>query len=1072
MLEEAPTCITREGCGDNRHLVAKYSSAIKRDKALAEMCVVCKELSWRAVPARAWQSRQQHREPRSVEVENRNPFLALQDYQGTPRTEGVKGAQAAQKRKDLPGREKKLAKAPTIRRPALHLGSLNIRGKFEDKAHELEVHFKARKLDIVALQETRLHADKEVQMKGFKLLQPAKNDVQSDPSQGGGVAFLVALHLAAHCELLAQTASNQVWLRIGAGAGQAPLFVCNAYMPQATAGAESRREAWDNLSSDVTQHQRSGEVVVLGDLNARVSASLNGGHRVGAHLDALHNANGDELIQLLNGGSLVSLNGQKPPSKGDYWYTRQGPSGIKTMLDYVLVGDNLAAKSSFGVDYTDLDSDHYLIWATVEAPFQPILRRNQKAKRRFQLEKLVTNQADPEAAANAKSTYWKQLETKFAHWEPGSAPAQEGKSSCDLAVCDFVQLLHKALEDSVGSKSVSKRFTRGFYDKEVKESIAKRRSAHRIFTGTTAGSAEAAEAWNSYTLCRAESRKLVQHKKQQEFKRFVARIVAADRAGNAKLSWALLGRMKSTKASKAGATPVRRPDGTLATSIQDRLEAWALYQHQLDAPTEDPQFDGEFAAQVAKEVSIATQEGEGQCRQNPTAGFMFCKCLRCCELPPPGPQNLNADFTREEVEHAIQKLQNGKACGEDQLRNEMFKLGGGTMVTLLLKLFKYINDQGAVADDCRKATVVNLFKDGDPLDPSNYRGISLISCLGKLFLSIWAERITNHMENKLSDEQGGFRPHRSTIDQAFTLHEVLLRRRLEGKATFMYFVDFKKAFDTVWHHGLWKRLLDEGVNGRALQILQSLYSGIRQCVLVDGETTRHVPSYQGVRQGCPASPSLFNIFIDELVKELKKLQLGINVDSESLTALLYADDAALLADSAEDLQKLITAVDVYCRKWRMSLNLRKSEAMVIPMQVSNKSPSQVVEAMAIKLQVRGELVPLVSKFKYLGIWIQQDLGWDTHVAHNVAKAKNLHAVVSRALSAGCLPKAIKLMVWEAVVRARLEYGAEIVRLASKHVQILGAVQQLGTCTILRTRHAAKVCLKAYSRWSRGAMPRG
>ena len=157
-------------------------------------------------------------------------------------------------------------------------------------------------------------------------------------------------------------------------------------------------------------------------------------------------------------------------------------------------------------------------------------------------------------------------------------------------------------------------------------------------------------------------------------------------------------------------------------------------------------------------------------------------------------------------------------------------------------------------------------------------------------------------------------------------------------------MDFKKAFDTVWHHGLWKRLIDEGVNGRALHILQSLYSGIRQCVLVDGETTRHVPSYLGVRQGCPASPSLFNIFIDELVKELKKLQLGINVDSEWLTALLYADDDALLENSAEDLQKLITAVDVYCRKWRMSLNLRKSEAMVIPMQVSNKSPSQVVEA--------------------------------------------------------------------------------------------------------------------------------
>jgi hypothetical protein len=165
----------------------------------------------------------------------------------------------------------------------------------------------------------------------------------------------------------------------------------------------------------------------------------------------------------------------------------------------------------------------------------------------------------------------------------------------------------------------------------------------------------------------------------------------------------------------------------------------------------------------------------------------------------------------------------------------------------------------------------------------------------------------------MSEEQGGFRPLRSTIDQGFSLHEVLLRRRNAGKHTFLYFVDFKKAFDTVWHDGLWCRLHNAGIKGRPLKILQSLYSDIRQSVLVDDQQTEYIKASQGVRQGCPISPVLFSIFIEEMVHKLKEGGVGVKLDNQLMFALLYADDAVLLAESVEELQKMIEIVDGYCK---------------------------------------------------------------------------------------------------------------------------------------------------------------
>ena len=136
------------------------------------------------------------------------------------------------------------------------------------------------------------------------------------------------------------------------------------------------------------------------------------------------------------------------------------------------------------------------------------------------------------------------------------------------------------------------------------------------------------------------------------------------------------------------------------------------------------------------------------------------------------------------------------------------------------------------------------------------------------------------------------------------------------------------------------------------------------------------------------SPVLFSIFIEQMVRRLKQALVGIKLDAQLMFALLYADDAVLVAESAEDLQNLINIVDGYCRDWRMLLNLDKSKAMVVPKQVKNKTAAEVIKnEIKQAVTVHGVEVPFVNEYKYLGVWIQQDLGWKLHIAHKVSKAK-------------------------------------------------------------------------------------
>eukprot|EP00808_Paulinella_micropora_P003301 g68234.t1 len=312
--------------------------------------------------------------------------------------------------------------------------------------------------------------------------------------------------------------------------------------------------------------------------------------------------------------------------------------------------------------------------------------------------------------------------------------------------------------------------------------------------------------------------------------------------------------------------------------------------------------------------------------------------------------DLDGEFTLEELEECLEQAQFGKACGNDETRNEMFKCGGATMRQLLLRMFNFLRDIETTPDDWGMGTLVNLYKDGDPADLGNYRGIALMS------------------------------------------------------------------------YGLWERLWQSGIRGRAWRIIRDAYRGIRMRVLVDGCLTQPVPVSQGVRQGDPLSPVLFLIFIDALAEMLAERCKGLAYSPEGpatrrqLRSLLYADDIVMLAESPEELNAMIEVVRSFCDTWRIEINLAKSQVMEVhPRGVCRKAEGYYYGSKAIEV---------VKQYKYLGLMLTNTLSWDAHHERALAKARKGHVALARLFARREIPFAAKRAMWTTTTLSSLEYGAE------------------------------------------------
>eukprot|EP00732_Lithocolla_globosa_P001599 Lithocolla_globosa_v1_NODE_818_length_3236_cov_18.549026.p3 type:complete len:255 gc:universal NODE_818_length_3236_cov_18.549026:2343-3107(+) len=239
--------------------------------------------------------------------------------------------------------------------------------------------------------------------------------------------------------------------------------------------------------------------------------------------------------------------------------------------------------------------------------------------------------------------------------------------------------------------------------------------------------------------------------------------------------------------------------------------------------------------------------------------------------------------------------------------------------------------------------------------------------------------------------------------------------------TYAGFLDFSKAFDSVWREGLWKKLYEKGVKGKMLRMIQMWYEGSKTKVEWLGVETDWMDVEVGVKQGCVLSGLLFAVYVDDLFEYVEKVGKGAETERVGeeqwrlmVTALMYADDLTVVAENGEGLKKLVEAVMEWSRKWRMRLSEGKCEVVVFGVKGLEKPGGWEIGGMKIKEKTYA---------KNLGIEMDEMLTMDVFRKRILKKAGGMIWMTRRVVR--ILGEEAGMTAWRSFARSVLLYGNEV-----------------------------------------------
>jgi hypothetical protein len=357
----------------------------------------------------------------------------------------------------------------------------------------------------------------------------------------------------------------------------------------------------------------------------------------------------------------------------------------------------------------------------------------------------------------------------------------------------------------------------------------------------------------------------------------------------------------------------------------------------------------------------------------------------------------------------------------------------------LAHIFRLSIDSGVFPNKFKDTRVVPIFKTGSPLSPDNYRPIALVNSFSKILEKIVATSLFNHLDinELLYIHQYGFQRGKSTEHNLIHITNYIGQALNDGNWCIGVFLDLKKAFDTVQHDILLKKLAKFGINGNILDWFKSYLSGRKQCVDINGTLSDFKDILMSVLQGSSLGPILFLCFINDIHY------------STNLNLFLFADDSNALAQHA-NLHDLVSYVNVELQKlatWfkanKLVINADKTKYMIfhtknrkINLQnldiYFNFNDVGSIETPSLKFKLtrvfnggtKGN-----QTYKLLGVLFDEHLSFNEHVSYMQSKiAKSLY-ILNRSKNF-ITPKALKLLYFS-LVHCHLTYCPIIYSIANK-----------------------------------------
>ena len=348
---------------------------------------------------------------------------------------------------------------------------------------------------------------------------------------------------------------------------------------------------------------------------------------------------------------------------------------------------------------------------------------------------------------------------------------------------------------------------------------------------------------------------------------------------------------------------------------------------------------------------------------------------------------LDYEITEEELDDASGVLKNGKKCGIDMISYEMLKCIREFNPNLLLKVLNYVLHNTATAYEWFVSIIAPIHKKGPKMDPDNYRGISLISCLYKLLTAILNKRIAYFcLENGILDEaQLGFVMGNRCSDAHFILHNLTKDYcHIRGEKLYTCFVDFSKAFDCIPRDTLFERLRSKGITGKVFNLIKKIYMNEKCRIKIGGTLSDAFDANQGVRQGCILSPLLFNIFLSDLPKILNKQENNPAMigPEKKVSCILWADDLVMISESKEGLTNMLQDLASFSSSNGLKINVEKTKCMIF-----NKTGRHI----RCNIKCNDMMITSVREYKYLGFLITPSGELSTGIQN--LKSRAMYALV-------------------------------------------------------------------------------
>lgn len=375
--------------------------------------------------------------------------------------------------------------------------------------------------------------------------------------------------------------------------------------------------------------------------------------------------------------------------------------------------------------------------------------------------------------------------------------------------------------------------------------------------------------------------------------------------------------------------------------------------------------------------------------------------------------------TINEVEKIIENLKLNTSSGIDGINTKSIKCVKDLILDEITNCINKNLELGTFPDSLKIAKVSPIHKNGSKSDPGNYRPISVLPVLSKIFERVLYNRLDEHLgaQNFLYKQQYGFRPKSNTLSATVDLITKIKISIDKKQVALGIFVDLKKAFDTISHKLLLKKLNDIGVTGSALDMFKSYLSNRFQVVKINETQSSPRAVSFGIPQGSILGPLLFLIYINNIHEIGLKGDVSLYADDTALFYFGHSVDA-VMSDAQDDLNLL--------NKWfqynLLTINIAKTNYIIFA--AKNKKISH-----QSKLTINNKIIKKVGHEKYLGLILDSHLNWKPHIERVRSKLTSLTGALRSVVR--CFPRQVRYNIYNTLIKPHLDYLVEVWGTAAK-----------------------------------------